>query len=122
MIRQRQPIKRSKPPRRSNPDRRAGKHLRNYDGGGGLDHDRWIRGKPCCLCGFWAKGIQAAHAIARGMGGANGAWWSLIPLCNTHHRLQESVGNAGIFEKYGIDLVSAAKRYTRQHLEEMDAI
>ena len=45
------------------------------------DHSVYVRSLPCCACG--RRGLtEAAHVThARGMGGANGDWSALAPLC-----------------------------------------
>lgn len=95
---------------RVNRKRAAEKFHRNFDGG--IGHDKWIRAKPCCLCTAVGQTqrtpTQAAHAKARGMGGAGGDWQLLVPLCNEHHREQESAGNVRIEARYGVNLVEYA--------------
>lgn len=65
--------------KRTNPERRAEAYERNY----GAKAD-WIRAHPCLVPGCW-KFAQAAHAIARGMGGVKGDARVLVPLCFWHH-------------------------------------
>jgi hypothetical protein len=88
-----EPIKRKSKLRSVNPERRKEKHVRNFDGG--IDHDTWIRALPCCVCELFnleqSGPTQAAHVVARGMGGAKGAWFDTLPLCAVCHSKQEAM-------------------------------
>ncbi|HEX2882628.1 MAG TPA: hypothetical protein VHO25_24075 [Polyangiaceae bacterium] len=114
------PLVRKTPIKRSNPKRRAAKYVRNFSGPGDFHHDTWIRAKRCCLCATMLKRGQhdpteAAHTKARGMGGANGSYKDLVPLCRTHHRSQESLGNRWALRTYGVDLVKLAATLLAEH-------
>lgn len=52
--------------------------------------------------------IEAAHVVARGMGGAHGDRRDLVPLCSTHHWEQTMIGVGKFENKYGLDLTSLA--------------
>jgi hypothetical protein len=62
--------------------------------------------------------VQAAHAIARGMGGAKGDRRQLVPLCALHHeeagegsRKAEQPSKRAAFEaRYGLDVQAEAER------------
>lgn len=100
-----------------NPARAARLHQRNFDGG--IDHDSFARRQPCCLCWRSSKQqtpTQSAHVRSRGAGGD---WTSQIPLCNSHHREQEDVGNHGIEQRYGIDLHAVAVEMVAAHQQEI---
>ena len=118
------PLKRKTPVRRSNPERRAASHKRNFDGG--IDHDGWVRRLDCVICQKWGSRqetpTQAAHVVARGMGGAHGAWWDIAPLCFKDHREHERLGTKGVLDVYNVDLIETARTMTRRHLEEIGAI
>lgn len=70
-----------RPIRRVNKERQARLYLRNFHGPLENDHSVYVRSLPCCACG--RRGLtEAAHVThARGMGGANGDWSALAPLC-----------------------------------------
>lgn len=70
-----------RPMRRVNEKRQARKLLRNFHGPAEEDHAATIRRMPCCACG--RRGLtEPAHVThARGMGGANGDWSCIAPLC-----------------------------------------
>lgn len=63
-----------------NPERQVRMRLQQF---GGQHRDRIIS-LPCCVCGARAPS-DPAHTTARGMGGAKGKWWHLIPLCRRCH-------------------------------------
>ncbi len=102
-----------------NKERSAAKYERNFDGPGDLHHGAYIRRQDCCLCR--SRGTrqltttQAAHALARGMGGCNGSYRHLVALCDRHHREQERIGNHGVLELYGVDLMAEAERQIVAH-------
>lgn len=75
----RSPLQRRTPMRRANPQRRARQHERNFGA-----HADTIRALPCLVPGC-RRPAEAAHARARGMGGAKGSWRDLVPLCRAHH-------------------------------------
>lgn len=54
--------------------------------------------------------IQAAHARARGMGGANGDRRDLYPACAFHHDAQGRLGLRRFAEIFGVDPISEAAR------------
>lgn len=58
------------------------------------------RNRPCCeLCGTPNRdGLQAAHALTRGMGGSHDVNhpWNLLGLCLDCHQAQHSEGVLGI--------------------------
>jgi hypothetical protein len=127
----RTPLKRGKPLKQSgglkrsrinpvNRKRRAAKYIRNFAGPN--QHDTWIRALPCCLCKHLGQRqgsqTQSAHTVARGMGGAKGTYRDTVPLCNAHHRVQETVGNERIMAHYGLDLVALAAALAAQHERE----
>jgi hypothetical protein len=58
-------------------------------------------------------GAQAAHAIARGMGGAKGSRRDLVPLCAKHHAEAgeaRTSQRANFEQTYGISLTAEAAR------------
>lgn len=76
--------------------------------------DRAIRMQPVFPMGWTAcsGAIVAAHAVARGMGGAKGDRRQLVPLCARHHMEAGELRTSerGAFEsRYGIDLLAEAK-------------
>lgn len=75
----RSPIKRHTPMRRTNPERRARLYAHNFG-----EHADFVRSLPCLVTGC-SRPAEAAHARARGMGGAKGSWRDLVPLCRAHH-------------------------------------
>ncbi len=66
--------------RAKNDVRAAKKYLRNFHGPMEADHSVYVRSLPCCACGRVGL-TEAAHTKARGMGGANGDWSAIAPLC-----------------------------------------
>lgn len=67
----------------------------------------------CDLAAWGPNGSQAAHAKARGMGGAKGDRRDLIPLCPKHHRESgefRTSQRAKFEERYAISLVDEAAR------------
>lgn len=67
-----------------------------------------VREMGCLVCGAPS---EAAHARARGMGGAKGDRRDLVPLCRIHHsELDDRLGLSGFRERYGIDLRAEAER------------
>lgn len=92
---------------KANRKRKAKTYARNYG-----ERGHYIREMPCTAqpCG---EPSQAAHVIARGMGGAKGDKRKLAPLCKCHH---DEAGEArtsqrAAFEaKYGVDLIALAER------------
>lgn len=99
-------------------------HMRCFDGG--IDHDGWVRAKDCPFCAAklkWAETCtEAAHAVARGMGAANGKWYDLFPACREHHSEQGRRGNAHMAHRYGVDPENLAQRLAAEHLRELGAI
>lgn len=101
---------------RPNPTRRAKLYERNF--AGPIGHDTWIRARRCCLCNDLkpqTTPTQAAHVKARGMGGCNSSWRSLVPLCREHHQEQGAKGIARIYERYGLDLKRLAESLAVEH-------
>jgi hypothetical protein len=49
---------------------------------------RWVRSRPCCVCGAWP--VEAHHAGLRGFG-MKSADDTAIPLCTLHHRAWHDV-------------------------------
>lgn len=86
-----------------NSRRRAEKYRRNFAGPvAGLDFGEWIRRQPCLVYGCQRTDIQAAHVLrARGMGGCNGDWRDLGPLCVPHHRRFDSSARQAMLEEQG---------------------
>jgi hypothetical protein len=92
--------------------RRVRLHARNFTGPiPGYDHAAFIRQQPCCACG--RHGVDAAHVVARGMGGCGGDWTDLVPLCRPCHRhYDDEVGSPERYlEETGVDLRAYARRY-----------
>ena len=92
-----------------NPERRARTFARNYGERGDP-----IRAMQCAVPGHsrsptrcWGR-IEAAHVVARGMGGAHGDRRDLVPLCAGHHWEQTMTGIRRFQTKYGIDLTELA--------------
>lgn len=53
------------------------------------------------------------------MGGANGDWRQLVPLCNNDHREHEKIYTKGILDVYDVDLAKAAAILVAAHLQEL---
>lgn len=96
-----------------NKARKAKAFARNFG-----DRGEYIR-EMCCLADSAKHGspcsgpIQAAHVIARGMGGCKGDRRHLVPLCAIHHLEagENRTSQREAFEaKYGIDLLAEAER------------
>ena len=101
---------------RTRHQRKKDLYLRNYCGG--IGHDAWIRELPCEVAGCPNR-TEAAHVTARGMGGCNSSWRSLVPLCRIHHlELDVELGRDGFLDKYGVDLAERAAFLATMHLEE----
>lgn len=99
------PLKRGGRLKPVNRERRAAAFARNFGQRGAL-----VRAMPCLLAGPGCEGqVQAAHAQARGMGGAKGDRFSLVPLCAGHHRRQEN-GTKTFEAVHGLDLRAEAAR------------
>lgn len=121
--------RRGKPMKRSgvkktNPARRKKQFERNF--GERAEH---IRGMSCIAspdadAPFDSRrvvcngDVQAAHVIARGMGGCNGDRRSLVPLCAIHHQQQGSIGNMHFDALYGLDMRICAARIAVQFDEQ----
>lgn len=129
----RTPMPRSSRVRPRNPERRDEKHARNF----GEEAER-VRAMPCIMTTMridahkagrlWVEpgGVipccrgrtQAAHVTARGMGGAKGGRFDLVPLCDAHHREagEAETGQRAAFElRYGISLRAEADRIALEH-------
>lgn len=102
--------------------RAAKLHARNF----GEEADL-VRAMPCLVYrgrSWWSSwgnctaGVVAAHVTARGMGGAKGGRFDLVPLCAAHH---DEAGEARTFqraaleERYGLDLRAEADRIALGH-------
>jgi len=89
----------------ANRARAAKKYVRNFG-----DRGHAVREMPCLLAaaGGCEGAIEAAHAVARGMGGARGDRRQLVPLCRHHHRASGSMGAVTFAARYRIDLVHEA--------------
>ncbi len=92
-----------------NPKRAAKKSARNFG-----PHADFVRQQPCAVPGC-TRTVEAAHVTCRGMGGANGGWWDLVPLCSLHHREQEGCLEE-FQEAYEIDLRELAVDLVAQDL------
>jgi hypothetical protein len=112
-------LKRTAAPKRrtrvrpTNPERKAETFARNFGPRGEA-----VRAMPClCARGPWSlrcgQPAEAAHARARGMGGAKGDRRDLVPLSRKHH---DEAGEArtsqrAAFElRHGLDLFAEADR------------
>lgn len=103
-----------------NRKRKAELHARNFG-----DEAEAVRMLPCLACARerelgtavtragTRRTVVAAHVTARGMGGAKGGRFDLVPLCDAHHR---EAGEARTSEReafetrYGLDLRAEADR------------
>lgn len=98
-----------------NPKRRARAFERNYGQRGDP-----IRAMQCAVRSHSSSAtrcsgrIEAAHVVARGMGGCNGDRRDLVPLCSGHHLEQGAIGILSFQRKYGIDLAGLAAALARQ--------
>lgn len=67
----------------------------------------------------WCSGsIQAAHVTARGMGGAKGGRFDIVPLCAAHHQNAGELGTSqrtDFQKRYGLDLRAEADRIALEH-------
>lgn len=91
--------------------RRAKAYARNF----GPRADS-VRAMPCLVAGCRLPTV-AAHARARGMGGAKGDARELVPLCQPHHLEagEHRTSQRAAFElAHGLDLRAAAKRIAAQ--------
>lgn len=100
-------------------------HMRCFDGG--IDHDSWIRAKPCAVCSLpkekpQESPTQAAHTVARGMGAARGRWYHLVPLCAFHHDYIGDYGMKALEDSWPIHLGPLARTLAAEHLQELGAI
>ncbi len=108
----RTPIRRNARMKATNPDRRAKTYARNYGTRGAA-----VRALGCLAGPHCCGDIQAAHSIARGMGGAKGDRRDLVPLCWSHHN---EAGERGTTQRtefeafYGLDLQAEAARIAEQ--------
>lgn len=93
--------------RRANPERKAKTYERNFGDRGAL-----VRAMPCLVRGCHLP-TQAAHAVARGMGGAKGDKRMLVPLCANHHAESgehRTSARQRFEERTGLDLIAEAER------------
>ena len=107
-----------KPMKRINRKRRAKLHARNFG-----PRAVAVRDMPCLVArareaSDLCRGrVQAAHVVARGMGGCGGDARSLVPLCARHH---EQSGARGTMQRvdfeteHGIVLQVEADRIAAQ--------
>lgn len=100
--------RRSKPLPAVNRKRARWKYERNYGRRGAL-----VRSHPCCVPGCRCQEIQAAHVVARGMGGCGGDRRSLVPLCWRHHAEQGQLGVRAFERLYRICLVRIALHFAQ---------
>ena len=103
----RTPLKRKTRLRARNPERRAAAFARNFG-----DRGAAVRAMRCLVPGC-RHDPQAAHAIARGMGGVKGSLRHLVPLCSAHHRDagENRTSQRARFEAaHGLDLIAEAER------------
>lgn len=87
--------------------RRAKSYARNF----GPRADA-VRAMPCLVAGCRLPTV-AAHARARGMGGAKGDARELVPLCQPHHLEageHRTSQRAAFEERHGLDLTTEAAR------------
>lgn len=90
--------------------RKKAAHARNFG-----DEADAVRRMPCLACGRFA---EACHVTARGMGGAKGGRFDIVPLCREHH---QEAGEAGTsqretFEReHGLDLRKEADHIAVRH-------
>ena len=82
---------------KSNPERRAALYARNF--GEWADE---IRAMPCWGCGTTREKIDAAHTVARGMGGCGGDKRTLLPLCADNIATQR-IGCHTRFDRYVLE-------------------
>lgn len=93
--------------KRSNAKRRRKAYARNFG-----ERADAIRAMPCLVPGCPLPSV-AAHARARGMGGAKGDRRSLVSLCQPHHveAGEARTSQRADFERrHGVDLGTAAER------------
>ena len=105
-------IKRSKRVNPINGKRAKTKFARNF---GSVERVTAIQAMNCVVCG--RTPCQNAHVTARGMGGYNGSYQDVIPLCPSCHREQGELGNRRFADKHGISY-EAAIAETRRKLGE----
>lgn len=102
---------RRKPLRKRNAKRAAAKFSRNYGTRGAA-----VREMPCLVPSRYRScggRVEAAHAVARGMGGVRGDRRSLVPLCTWHHicASEARTEQRAEFERFhGLDLTAEAAR------------
>jgi hypothetical protein len=103
----------------TNPKRRREAYARNFG-----ERGEAVRSMPCLvpLEGVeWPEcrgPVQAAHVLARGMGGAKGDRRQLVPLCAGHHveagegswKDEQPSKRAAFQARYGLDLKAEAER------------
>lgn len=76
---------------------------------------KYIRTKPCLICGGPAEAHHLTHAQARAMASKNGDQW-VVPLCHVHHmQLHEFAGGERTFWSVnGINpLIWAEEQYAK---------
>lgn len=101
------PLARRTAMKRRNPERRAKTYARNFS-----DRGDAVRAMRCLVRGCHQP-TEAAHVIARGMGGAKGTARHLVPLCRLHHTEASEYrtsARARFEERTGLDLLAEAER------------
>lgn len=81
---------------------------------------KWVRGCECAVTGCCNRPIEAAH-VRKGLppheaGGVSMKphdKWAL-PLCDSHHRIQHSVGEDTFQRQYRVNMKEAAKAHWRE--------
>lgn len=109
-LQRRAPLRRRTWIRRANPERRARMFARNFGEGG--ERGEVVRSMACLARGDGrcSGPIEAAHVVARGMGGCNSSSRQLVPLCRGHHREQGDRGIRTFEARHGLDLDAEARR------------
>lgn len=73
--------------------------------------NRFVSGKPCCVCGSPAEAHHyGGMRDGRGVG-HKASDQKLVPLCHCHHREVERMGREKFEKKYGIQFDSINKHY-----------
>lgn len=100
-----------------NSTRSAKAYARNFG-----DEADVVRAMPCLLArhpdAVCRGPVQAAHVVPRGMGGANGGRFDLVPLCAHHHADtgEQRTTQREAFEHWaGLDLRAEADRIALEH-------
>lgn len=120
-LRRRTPLTRNVNIRRRNEGRAKERKSRNF----GYEADA-VRAMPCLACKRSAPQMSdsttsrsvAAHVVPRGMGGANGGRFDLVPLCPKHHAdagEERTSRRAGFEARHKLDLRYEADRIALEH-------